>query len=277
MFPPEIFAEIFGFLGSEARVLLACSQAHPTFAQLIEPTLYTHVIIYNRSDADSEDGHHLKLKPYQLSTLLSDNPRIRNYLHSLCVDFFWLFSDVVATKEMSAILPRLKLERIQLTFGHADFCIEWEQCSNAFRTAFVACISTSFMKEVCLDGVCRVPLSSFADCVGLKRLMLRYSALPPSDSSFKFPHLEALELFDWTVVDYSQDFFSWVLTHACGLRSLTLTTSTTSVLRGFLPRLLAIFSTSLVNLTIYHAKSSKPIHPVTRVVLTLSYYSTSEV
>jgi len=34
MFPPEIFTEIFGFLTSEAPALIACSQAHPTFAQL---------------------------------------------------------------------------------------------------------------------------------------------------------------------------------------------------------------------------------------------------
>ena len=73
------------FLASEPRVLLACSQVHPIFARLIEPILYAHVIVH-KYDAHPEDGHHLKLKPDQLSMLLSDNPRIINCLRSLCVD-----------------------------------------------------------------------------------------------------------------------------------------------------------------------------------------------
>src|SRR5438309_2222646 len=93
----------------------------------------------------------------------------------------------------------------------------------AFRTAFVACISTPFMKEICLDNV-YIPLSSFANCVGLKRLTLWDRVVPPGNESFNFPQLEALELSRWTMDDHSQDFFSWLLTHVCGLRSLTLTT-----------------------------------------------------
>jgi len=91
-----------------------------------------------------------------------------------------------------------------------------------------------------------------------------------------FPHLEALELFDWNIVGHSQDFFSWARTHACGLRSLTLTTSIKDIIQGFLPSLLAICSTSLVDLSIYYINFSEYIYPVTRVVLTLSYYSVPE-
>jgi len=116
MFPPEIFGEIFSFLASETRVLVACSQAHPIFAKLVEPTLYAHVIVHN-CDADDEDGRHLKFKPYQLSTLLSDNPQILNYLRSLRVELTRLYSDHEAMKEMITTLPGLKLERIQLTFA----------------------------------------------------------------------------------------------------------------------------------------------------------------
>jgi len=53
MFPPEIFCEIFSFLTSEASVLLACSQAHPIFAQLIEPSLYAHVFVHNHEADDN--------------------------------------------------------------------------------------------------------------------------------------------------------------------------------------------------------------------------------
>jgi len=269
MFPPEIFIEIFGFLTSEAPALTACSQAHPIFAQLIEPILYAHVIVHDHY-AVREDQHHLKLKPCQLSTLLSDKPRILNYLRSLHVNF----SLDECLKEIAAILGGLKLERIQLT-GTFD-CVSWERLPIAFRTAFVACISTSYMKEICLDGVWNMPLSSFADCAGLKRLGLWYYAVPPSNISCNFPHLEVLELFDWNNNAHSQDFSSWALTHACGLRSLTLTTSIKNIIQGFLPSLLAICSTSLVNLSIYYTNARKPIYPVTRIVLTLSYYSTPE-
>jgi len=271
MFPPEIFTEIFGFLTSEAPALIACSQVHPTFAQLIEPILYAHVIVHDHN-AVREDQHHLKLKPYQLSTLLSDKPRILNYLRSLRV----YFSFNEGWTEIAAILGGLKLERIQLTFAGTYGCISWEQLPIAFRTAFVACISTSFMKEIRLNGIWNMPLSSFADCTGLKRLGLWYYAVPPSNISYNFPHLEALELFDWKINAHSQNFFSWALKHVCGLRSLTFTTFTKNLKQGFLPSLLTICSTSLVNLSIYHISSRKPIYPVTRIVLTLSYYSTNE-
>jgi len=271
MFPPEIFTEIFGFLTSEAPALIACSQAHSTFSQLIEPILYAHVIVHDHN-AVREDQHYLKLKPHQLSTLLSDKPRILNYLRILRV--YLSFNE--GWTETATILGGLKLERIQVTFIGTFDCVRWEQLPIAFRTAFVACISTSFMKEIRLDGTWNMPLSSFADCAGLKRLTLSYNAVPPSNISCNFPHLEALELFDWTMDGHSHDFLSWALTHACGLRSLTLTTSTKNTMQGFLPSLLAICSASLVNLSIYYINPRKPIYPVTRIVLTLSYYSTLE-
>ena len=256
MLPPEIFSEIFSFLASEARVLLACSQAHPIFAQLVEPTLYAHVVIDRV--AYYEDEHHLRFTPYQLSTLLSDNPRILNYLRSLRVELFTLFAYREAMKEITAILLRLKLERIQLTFA-SRACARWEWLFKSFRTAFVACISTSYMREICLDNVGYIPLPSFADCAGLKRLTLWTRVVPPSNRSFKFPQLEALELFDWEMADSSRGFLSWALTHASGLRSLTLSTPRKKVIRRFLPHLLTICSTSLVNLNIYYFEPSKPI------------------
>jgi len=270
MFPPEILCEIFSFLTSEARVLLACSQAHPIFAQLLEPSLYAHVFVHNH-EADDEDGRHLKLKLYQFSALLSDNPRILNYLRSLCVDLFRFHADDGAMKEITTILPGLKLERIQLTFSHD--IVSWRTFPIAFHTAFVACISTSLMKEICFDKVYDIPLNSFADCAGLKRLTLWGYAIPPSNISRKFPHLEALELSSWKlqIRDHPHEFFSWLLTHARGLRSLTLITCKRHVIRMFLPRILAICATSLVNLSIYY--NSKLIYSVTRGILTLSYYS----
>ena len=268
MFPPEIFCEIFSFLTLEARVLLACTQAHPIFTQLIGPSLFAHVFVHNH-DADDEDGRHLKLKPYQFSAVLVDNPRIVNYVRSLCVDLFRFYSDDGAMKEITTILPGLKLERIQLTLSHGSSY--WPSFPAAFHTAFIACISTSLMKEICLNKVYGIPLNSFAECAGLKRLTLWYrSEIPPSNISCKFPHLEALELTSWSM-EMRHEFFSWLSTHAYGLQSLKLITSRRDIIRVFLPRVLLICATSLVNLSIYYI--SKPIYPVSRVVLTLSYYS----
>ena len=272
MFPPEIFTEIFSFLTSEARALVACSQAHPIFAQLVEPTLYAHVVIHDH-DVDDVDGHHLWFKPHQLTALLSDNPRILNYLRSLGVDLSTSHSDGVM-KEIISILPRLKLERIQLTaITCSHTFVDWLEIPMALRTAFVACFSTSNMVEICVNNIRYFPLSTFADCAGLKHLTLWYKTVPPLNSSFKFPHLETLELLDWSMNDRPHDFFSWALTHACGLRSLTFTTSLTYVIHGFLPRLLAICSTSLVNLTIRYNNYSKSIYSVSRIALTPPYYS----
>ena len=269
MFPPEIFTEIFSFLTSEARALIACSQAHPSFSQLVEPPLYAQVVIHD-GDANDEDEHHLRFKPHQLTALLSDNPRILNYLHGLFVDLTRPYSNEVI-EEIIAILGRLKLERIQLTFTATSGNIaSWESLPIAFRTAFIACISTSSMKEIFIDGFYEFPLRIFVDCAGLKRLTVWYYVVPPSNNlrSFKFRHLEALELLDWAMGGPSHNFFSWALTHACGLRALTFTTSKTKVIHGFLPRILAVCSTSLLNLSIYYTNPSKPIKSVSRVVLT---------
>jgi len=265
MFPPEIFNEIFSFLASEARVLVACSQAHSTFAQLVEPILYAHVIVYD-GYLDAEDEHHLRLKPYQLSALLSGNPRILNYLRSLCVEF-----SAVYAQEMISILPGLKLERIQLNFTHGIFCTEWEQLRIAFRAAFVACISTSYMKEIHTNAISNIPLCSFGDCAALKHLTLCQRANPPlSNGPFNFPQLETLELSDWMMIGTSDYFFSWASKHASGLCSLMLRTPRRRCIRGFLPHLLTICSTSLVNLTIYYTKTCKSIYSATQIVLTLS-------
>ena len=264
MFPPEIFTEIFCFLASEPRILVTCSQAHPTFARLIEPTLYAHVIVQNH-DANLTDGHHLKFKPNQLSTLLSDNPRILNYLRSLCVyvDLFPLYTDDEESKHIIAILAGLRLERIQLISARTvgSCTTDWQHFPIQFRTAFVACISTSSMKDICLENVYNIPLGSFADCAGLKRLKIWFHVAPLSNSSSNFPQLEVLELFDWAMDGRSPDFFSWALTHACGLHSLTLTTPLMSVIRNFLPHFLGICSTSLVNLSICCTNTSESIYP----------------
>ena len=258
MFPPEIFTEIFSFLAPEARALVACSQAHPAFVQLIEPTLYAHVVVVHDEDIDDEDDY-LRLKPYQLTALLADNPRILNYLRSLCVDLFRSY-DEAFMKGVIAMLPGLKLERIELTRSR-DFS-NWEWFPPALHTAFVACISTSFMKEVRINYIYGIRLDFFANCAGLKRLTLFNDVLQLNNSFFDFPHLETLELRHWTMDGDSHDFFAWLLTHACGLRSLTFTTTKTNVIRTFLPRLLAICLTSLVNLSIYYT-NGKPIYLVT--------------
>jgi len=260
MFPAEIFSEIFSFLTSDARVLVACSHAHPNFAQLIEPILYAHVIVHNRN-VDDEDEDHLKLNPYQLSTALSGNPRVQNHLRSLSVELSWICSNDEVMKEMTPILPRLKLERIKLTFAPSVISVDWESFPIAFRTAFVACISTPSMKEICLDGISNTPLSSFSDCAGLKRLMLADCAVPPSNISCNLPLLEDLELSFWTMDD--SRLFSSMLTHASGLRSLTFTTFKKEAICGFLPHFLTTCSTSLVNLSIYYFKPSKPMSSFT--------------
>ena len=54
--------------------------------------------------------------------------------------------DLKTLSRYATILPRLKLERIQLSFAHSDIVAEWEKVD--FHTVFIACISTSYMKEL---------------------------------------------------------------------------------------------------------------------------------
>jgi len=60
-----------------------------------------------------------------------------------------------------------------------------------------------------------VGMDSPLDWVGglrLKRLTLYQHAIPPSNESFNFPHLEALELSEWMMDRQPHRFFSWIRT-----------------------------------------------------------------
>jgi len=104
-------------------------QVHPIFTQLIEPTLYAHVITHNDHADPNEDGHHLKaISTFHAAIRQPSDPELPSQPLS------WTFSAIRGRKWLMA----LKLERIQLTFTVRNGFADWQWLPIAFRTAFVA-------------------------------------------------------------------------------------------------------------------------------------------
>ena len=188
MFPPEIFEQIFSFLQSDPFTLKTCCDALPALSKLAEPHLYALIIVHNLEPVDSHS-----FTPSQLIKLLSDNPRIAQYVIKLHIVIKWptavpsrirSFND----REISpifALLPRL--ESILLWSNG----VGWRLLQDNFRSAFIGCIRSNSIKEVCIQGFHEFPLATFNDCANLKSLALDGSFVyaPYPDPGIQLEHL----------------------------------------------------------------------------------------
>ena len=172
MLPPEILLHIFNFLESEPFELISCCEAHPTFAQIIEPALYGNVIVHNMPPTENcgaiskNEQDRLKLSASELSNILSNSPHVVRYLHSLTINLFHFYLYTDATKYISSILHRLRPARIVLS-GAGCSSLDWNHFPAHFARAFVGSISKSHLKEVSIASVLSIPLRIFRNCKGL--------------------------------------------------------------------------------------------------------------
>ena len=75
--PFDILDHIFGFLIKHSASLVACSEAHPVFSRMVEKYQYYCLTIV----LESRCGHLTVL-----TKLLSDKPRIGNYVRVLRIE-----------------------------------------------------------------------------------------------------------------------------------------------------------------------------------------------
>jgi hypothetical protein len=135
--PFDILDHIFSFLITHPASLFACSEAHPVLSRMVEKYQYHRVTI----DPESTCDH--------LTKLLSDKPRIRNYVRVLRIEGegYPLISILSPySGQIAAILPLLSvLECIVLSIG----CMNtWQGClPQVLREALEGCLRLPTLRE----------------------------------------------------------------------------------------------------------------------------------
>ena len=142
--PLELLDHIFGFLITDPASLIACSEAHPLFSQMVEKYQY-HKLTINPSTCDL------------LIKLLSEKPRIANYVRVLRIESelnsaYPLFWTTTYFERIAVILPVFPvLERIVLSYH--DRMITWERdLPQVFRRAMEDCLRLPTLRGLHIDS-----------------------------------------------------------------------------------------------------------------------------
>ena len=180
LLPYEVLDHIFSFLRSRPRSLLACSDAHPIFAQIVERYLYYHIIIPSISpQSDHRRGYRLEL--WRIIEVLSETPHINDYVRIMEITF-----KDYNMRYTAPIFSRFRsLQCIKL-----PYCGSWQ--SLDLRDAMADCLRLPTLQEVHFGDI-GVPLSILEGRANITRISLsRY--IQPFDGPHRseFPQLESL-------------------------------------------------------------------------------------
>jgi len=216
-FPFDILDHIFSFLISHPECLIACSEASPVFSHMVEKYRYYHVVIHT-----GETKIEYCLEPSYLTNLLSDKPRIANYVHVLQVEFplhRWQMAPYL--EQIIPILPMFPvLECIVLSAPY--FEISWEEnLSQDFKKAIEGCLHLPSLKEVhvgCFD----FPLSTLDDHANIDCFSFSGTPTISEFADATYPHLTYLSVEDpfFDKSGYPIIFNSWAKQHIAKLQSL---------------------------------------------------------
>lgn len=234
----EILDHIFSFLVSHQDVLFACSK-DPVLFPIIERQLYYHTTVHFASgwlDCNFE--------PDRLSNLVSENPRIVNYVRILQIQVELDHlgdQDAAIEKQLDDFAVTLRmfplLECIILsTSKNRMWC--WP---DVFRAALEDRLSLPTVKEVHLIGNQDFPFSLIGNCKNIENLLLAGSFEEPADGVDSAP----LQLKSLTLSNISHSLTADDL-HINKLQSLKCTESSVDDL----PDLLGVCSKTLNKLDI---------------------------
>ena len=186
--PVEVLDHIFGFLKSHPRSLLACSNAHPSLAQIVGRHLYHHIVIIHSTlcyppDLDYRSGY--KFDSSHMTRLLSDTPRIADYVRILELPVAGDFLEHIAP-----ILSRFHaIQCVKLTF-----CADVVEIPQRFKTALEDCLRLPTLQEVHIANLPRFPISILNDMSNITRLSLSESLERSTSIDCPFPQLKSLSL-----------------------------------------------------------------------------------
>jgi hypothetical protein len=157
MFPEEILDYIFS-LCPDVHCLEASSKAHPLLSRIAERHLYADITLHNFENYDSDCR-------LPLSNLLSEQPRIANYVLSLFINASSnddeLFPFLEAIPSILALLPKLRMMAHRSPIGLGDGV--YPSLPESFRLSLENSFGLLSMKQVKNVGV-KIPLSLLHRC-----------------------------------------------------------------------------------------------------------------
>jgi|SRR6266545_7127661 len=183
MLPVEILEYIFSCL--DVNSLKASSKVHTLFSRVAERHLYTDIALQNSEKLKCSD-YQLPLEVGQLSNVLSERPHIANYVLSLVINAGsnneLLFPFLEAVPSILALLPKLKMIRLNCPTGWAEFN-KYPNLPESFRLSLAKSFGLLSMKEVEFYGI-KVPLSLLHRCGNtIERLVFDHCIVPKPDDS----------------------------------------------------------------------------------------------
>jgi len=243
----EILDHIFSFLLSHREFLIACSK-DPLLSPIIERHLYYHVTVHIRHPDSLANSKGRVLEPERVSQLVSENPRILNYVRILEIE-----PDFSSGRHRQSILRRLDkfantllmfplLECIMLTSRKFERAIWY--WSDAFQTALRDRLNLPTIKEIRFIGSKKFPFSFLDACKHVKNLSLSGSF----DAGGRFcnstlPRLKSLTL---SAERISSSLLTWLKSHMNELQSLKCAFFSVEAL----PELLGVCSQTLTKLEV---------------------------
>ena len=211
---PDVVDYILSFLQTDAAALKSCIQAHPLLSMLAERHLYYRTTLDIKPGGDVD--------AIEFSSLLSKNPRIRNFVHILAINISKDLESLVSAQTLEAVSSILStlpcLNKVTLTLTPASPLTAWNKLHKSFCSAFADILQQSSVTEVHLEGLSAFPLSIFDTCQHIKTLSLSTCGAFTGSNSSPCPHLESLSIQD------SDDptLFRWAIDHIGRLTSLKL-------------------------------------------------------
>jgi len=164
----EILDLIFSFLVSHRESLIACSK-EPVLSPIVGRHLYYHVIVRIGKRLTNSN---CAFEPEHLSKLVSENPRILNYVRILQIESDFSFPQRKYTLQRlhefaKTLLMFPLLECIMLTSENRVW--HW---SDAFRAALEDRLNLPTVKEIHFVGGKDFPFSLLDACKHVKNLSL---------------------------------------------------------------------------------------------------------
>ena len=237
----ELLDHIFSFLVSDQRTIISCSK-DPVLFPIIERQLYYHTIVrFAKGWRESGCG----FEPECLSKLISEDPRILNYVRILQiqVDLDQMRNeDLAITAQLDEFAETLLmfpfLECIILTTSKRHVW-SWP---DVFRAALQDRLNLPTVKEVHIVGKQYSPFSLIGNCKNIENLLLSGSFTGAVEGDDATP----LQLKSLTLPHISHSLVDSIKLHINHLQSLRCAQSSVD----HLPELLGVCSKTLNRLDI---------------------------
>jgi len=206
---------IFSFLKYDSKSLLACSEAHPSFAPVVERHLYCYIIISSSSKFRSAHGY--CLQPSHLSKVLFDTPRIANHVRVLQIAFGEDYDDSSDDEENALEKDEWIFPALETFLFTSVNSFSWQEIPQDFKSLVEGFLLLPTLHSLHIDGQ-QFPLSIPDNNPNIDCLSLSGSHEIPHGPDDADAYLQLKSLIIKDCVDAS--FWNWAKRRIFKLQSL---------------------------------------------------------